>query len=285
MPQLFSFRKGWESENLARYLLHKFSFIANPSTISDDIGCDYYCTTFDIEKSNGHDFLIPINSFTIQIKSSPEIIDITDKIQYLHKLELPYFVGVVDRSELSLTFYSGEFIPPLFSYVGIPKYLELDLLCKGNPYDEYNFSVKLADEKYRMRFPIVTKITATQSDEEFWNCVKIIKNKCLMMYKNIVSKMNEEYIFKFKTDQEGLYNVMGFAGVGSIRHFRNNLIERLGEAFNNLLWILGTNPERFDRREFEIYKRTYLEIREMPQIFGVMPRYIEEYFQNIDRRV
>ena len=46
MPHLASFRKGWESENLARFILYKFCFIANPSTISDDVGIDFFAPFF-----------------------------------------------------------------------------------------------------------------------------------------------------------------------------------------------------------------------------------------------
>src|SRR3989442_3819860 len=48
MGQLYTVRTGWEAERLAHYLLSRFSFVAQPTTISDDVGSDFYCTIFDI---------------------------------------------------------------------------------------------------------------------------------------------------------------------------------------------------------------------------------------------
>ena len=50
---LFSLRRipvrtGWEAERLARHLSSRFSFVAQPTTIADDVGSDFYCTIFDI---------------------------------------------------------------------------------------------------------------------------------------------------------------------------------------------------------------------------------------------
>ena len=50
MAQLYRFRKGWENENLAQYLLSRFSFIARPVSVSDDVGTDFYCTLFQKTK-------------------------------------------------------------------------------------------------------------------------------------------------------------------------------------------------------------------------------------------
>lgn len=115
MAHLLSFRKGWESENIARYILSRFSFIANPSTISDDIGSDYFCTLFKIKSNGRNKFLIPQNFFAIQIKSDKRKIPYSKKIEYLSNLEIPYFIGVVNRQNLSLTIYSGEYIPFAFT--------------------------------------------------------------------------------------------------------------------------------------------------------------------------
>lgn len=127
MAHLGSFRKGWENENLACFILSKFSFISQPVTIADDCGSDFFCTIFQRKKGNGCEYLIPKNSFAIQIKSNYETFDITNKIDYLESLEIPFFVGVADQKELKLSIYSGEYIPILFSYVGLPKKLEIIL--------------------------------------------------------------------------------------------------------------------------------------------------------------
>ena len=46
MPHLLSPRKGWENENLAAYLLSRFSFIVQPSSIADDVGSDFFAGGF-----------------------------------------------------------------------------------------------------------------------------------------------------------------------------------------------------------------------------------------------
>ena len=68
MAHLASFREGWKNENLARFILSKIAFITHPATISDDIGSDFFCTLFQTRAENGHDYLVPKNTFAIQIK-------------------------------------------------------------------------------------------------------------------------------------------------------------------------------------------------------------------------
>ena len=69
MAYLKSFREGWRTEHLARFILSKFAFVAQPISISDDIGSDFICTLFE----NREKYLFPTNSFAIQIKSKGEI--------------------------------------------------------------------------------------------------------------------------------------------------------------------------------------------------------------------
>jgi len=120
MPHLYKFRKGWQSEHLAKYILSKFSFIAEPSTISDDLGSDFFCTLFKVENK---DFLLPQNSFAVQIKSGGEIksqkskFEINNKRDYIRRLEIPFFIGVINKEKLKLIIYSGEYISNYFSLV------------------------------------------------------------------------------------------------------------------------------------------------------------------------
>src|SRR5262245_23710047 len=112
MPQLARTRVGWENEHLATFLLSQIAFVAQPVTISDDIGSDLICTVFESRSSGsnrGGDLLFPRNSFAIQIKTSGGPIDATNKIDYLFHLEIPFLVGIVgaDRSRPTLSIYSG----------------------------------------------------------------------------------------------------------------------------------------------------------------------------------
>jgi hypothetical protein len=62
VAQLGRFRKGWENEHLASFLLSRIAFVANPLTVADDIGSDFFCTLFEV--FNG-DSLFPRNSLAI----------------------------------------------------------------------------------------------------------------------------------------------------------------------------------------------------------------------------
>lgn len=42
MGPLRQTRLGWENEQLAHYLLSRFSFVAHPSTVGDDLGSDFF---------------------------------------------------------------------------------------------------------------------------------------------------------------------------------------------------------------------------------------------------
>jgi hypothetical protein len=47
--------------------LSRFSFVAQPSSVADDLGSDFFCTIFEIVKAaSGHDHLRPLSSFAIQ---------------------------------------------------------------------------------------------------------------------------------------------------------------------------------------------------------------------------
>src|SRR6266481_7893720 len=102
------FRKGWENERLASYLLSRFSFVAQPTSSADDLGSDFFCTIFEIHEVSGNDALMPRISFAIQVKSSVEDVSADNKIEYLMGLELPFFIGVVGQSPPQMRIYSAE---------------------------------------------------------------------------------------------------------------------------------------------------------------------------------
>src|SRR5512143_2102600 len=111
---LLSFRKGWESERLAEYLLSRVSFLARPTTVADDLGLDFFCTLFEEMSRNGHTHLQPRMAVAVQVKSqATSFIDLTDKIDFLLGLELPYFLGIADRAAQTLSLHSGCYLPLL----------------------------------------------------------------------------------------------------------------------------------------------------------------------------
>lgn len=132
MPQLYRPRVGWEGERLAHYLLSRFSFVAQPTTIADDVGSDFYCTIFDITNSEPP-MVEPRASFAIQVKSNADKIEAHNKVQYFHHLEIPFFLGVVDQTTAELKIYSAERLPMMFARYGIPEKLWLRPVADDNP--------------------------------------------------------------------------------------------------------------------------------------------------------
>src|SRR6204780_75138 len=124
MSHLHNVRTGWEGERLAHYLLSRFSFVAQPTTIADDVGSDFYCTIFDIVGSNPS-MVEPRTSFAIQVKSKADTVDAHNKVRYLQHLEIPFFLGIIDQSAAELRVYSAEHFPMMTAVYGYPEKLWL----------------------------------------------------------------------------------------------------------------------------------------------------------------
>jgi hypothetical protein len=254
MPHLASFRKGWESENLARYLLSRFAFISNPVSVSDDIGIDFFGTIFLHQKIGGRQYLLPKNSFSIQIKSSGKEFDVTDKIEFLNDLELPYFIGIINRETVSMRIYSGEFVPFFFTKVGVPLKLKLNLTDTTNTDMKEVFYERITEGSYKLLFPFIIEIEVTDEPNELIRKVREFSELCDVIHRNISSKNMQEYIFEIFRNPDFVYI---FAGSGSEKVFRDNFYKRLAEVFYNLEWIVNNHPETFDLNEFLIYDDVY----------------------------
>jgi hypothetical protein len=100
VPHLYRVRTGWEGEALAHYLLSRFSFVAQPTTIADDTGSDFYCTIFDILNTNPPS-VEPRTSFAIQIKSNARTITAHNKVQSLFIWRFPISLGSLNWRLLS----------------------------------------------------------------------------------------------------------------------------------------------------------------------------------------
>ncbi|MFC1528916.1 hypothetical protein ACFL5B_03310 [Candidatus Latescibacterota bacterium] len=274
--QLYSFREGWQSENLARYILSKFSFIANPVNVSDDIGSDFFCNIFQIYEENGHDYLLPKNAFAIQIKSDSKKIEISNKIKYLESLKIPFFVGVINKNELKLTIYSGEYIPELFS-LKYPEKLEIELCDK---IVEFNYYSKTSDTDFIIKFPKITEITATINREDLKKAIDTLSDLCDRIQRNIATRNNKEYIFYDYDGNEKKVRI--FAGKDSVEVFRRNFYERLAEVFYNLTWIYINDKDKFDYKEFEIYEKLYYKLKDK---FGDLNNLIANNYQELKLKI
>lgn len=256
---LLSFRKGWQSEHFAKYILSKFSFISEPLNISDDIGTDFFCTIFNIKKYeyDKNKYLLAKNSFAIQIKSNKRQFNITNKMDYFKTLEIPFFVGVVDKKNLKLIIYSGEEIVDYFAHDYEAQYDEIlikvfDSIQKKNKY------LQSKDNTFILRFPKVIDININFDYGEEPNKLDNLFKVCDMIQKNISVRKNNGIMFEHYNDNqfEELHTEI-ICNKDSFENYNENLFIRLTEAIFNLLW--ACNNQRFDQNEFKIYKMIFHE--------------------------
>lgn len=258
MAHLWSFRQGWQAENFAKYILSQFCFISHPETIADDVGSDLFCILFERIKTEKNWFLIPKNSFAIQIKSNPgDVVDLSKHIGFLCSLEVPFFIGaVVDKS---LVIYSGEYIPDVLSHRGgMIATLRANLSEKV----EMNRFYVADGNNFLVRFPLVARLDIDSDEQEIDREREKIEDACKLILNNITSRQNMEFIFRHS---EG-WSV--FAGEGSARHFQNNFYLRLAEAFANLGWLAQREMNERLINEFTLYQKFY---RELSQFYTELP--------------
>lgn len=276
MAHLLRFRKGWQNEHIARFILSQFSFVAEPSTVADDIGSDFICTLFKIEEK---EYLVPQSSFTIQIKSNTDRIDITKNYSYFQNLQIPYLVGVVDKDKLTMRVYSGEAIPHFFScYSGKivnDNYRALIRLLESPPHRNHNFidCNDSANECY-LDFPFLVELT---TDEPYKNADALFE-ACKLIQYNISSRSTKSYFYYLY----GWKGVNVYAGKDSATTYRDNYFNRLAEVFLNLEWIYDNNRSGFDYEEFKIHKATY---ENLVKKYGAFDGILENVFLRIDKKI
>ncbi len=258
MSHLLKFRKGWQSEHIAKFILSKFSFIAEPSTVADDLGTDFFCTLFNIQAG---EYLVPQNSFAIQIKSNRKNIPITKKASYIQGLEIPFFVGVVNRKKLTLRIYSGESIPHFFStytdLVTTHHHRAVIKLLEDNDYTNrgHNFiSYDSAKQECYLEFPKIVELNADYDYKADAQKLNELFYVCSLIQFNLSSKMTHSYFYYL----HGHKGVNIYAGKDSAQKYRDNYIRRLAEVFLKLDWLYDNKKAEFDYDEFKIHKSTYL---------------------------
>lgn len=248
MPHLYKIRKGWENEHLAKFILSRFSFIAHPVTIGDDIGSDFFCTLFEKEKIKKNIFLIPKNSFAIQIKSNNnKITNITTN--FIEKLEIPFFVGVINQDKTELEFFSGEYFSEMISSIKNYRKLEIKLTDDNieQPYLSDN-----SKKKMRIYFPKRLSININDSEEELDKNVTKLSSLCSHIQTNISTSKNKSYVFtRFHEPNKYIIST----GKDSFKTFRENISIALAEAFANLEWAKksGNNLNKI-QLEYKIYE-------------------------------
>lgn len=278
MPHLAVPRKGWENERLAAFLLSQIAFVAHPMSVADDVGSDFFCTIFEPTEQNGTQLLFPLNSFAVQINSSRKDMDVTNKINYLRRLELPFFLGVIHRSDLSLCLYSGEYLPMMFSKCGRPHRLKL------SPTND----VRLAHRKpfacsdgsrCTLNLPLVGKIVVGDTGDTLSRNRSGLRRLCSRMHSNISTWKLDEYVFRLSSHRA----VQIMAGSRSAKTFRHNFYLRLAEVFYNLEWLLRNQSSDFNPDEFKMYERMYKDMiksrSDLPNVVSKMYEHLKELVQ------
>jgi hypothetical protein len=271
MPHLLATRKGWENERLASYLLSRFSFVAQPSSVADDLGSDFFCTLFEIVKlESGRDGLSPLSSFAIQVKSSADEIRMDNKIDYLQRLELPFFIGVASQSPATMTIYSAEILPYLFSLFGIPDKLSLRLVDQSgadvnHPFDD----LRPQNRGIRLLCPAVVTIRVTDDRSTLGAAVETLHKICVRTNHNIAARASQEHIYELDGEH---FQIL--SGPGSAMHFRMNFIKRLGEVFKNLDHILGDGPtDEAWLAEFQAFDSLYQKLKTLER-YVPLPQFV-----------
>lgn len=274
MPHLLTPRKGWENERLAAYLLSRFSFVAQPSSIGDDLGSDFFCTVFKIVDASGRDALLPKSSFAIQVKSSASEVSVDNKVDYLVGLELPFFIGFVKQSPPEMNIHSAEMLPLLFSERGKPDRLWLVPVAES-VFDPDNYFEVVGNQQVRLRCPMVVTLTTDDDQSTLAPKVDTLLSVCSRARSNIATRVSEEHIYD--VDGKGRYRIM--AGSGSVRHFQSNFVKRLGEYFQNLQWILNAQPDKFSINEFQLFESFY---HNLEKLYGrPLPEYVSKPYKDL----
>jgi hypothetical protein len=266
MPHLHNRRKGWQSEILAMFLLYDFAFVFQPAGVADDIGIDFICTFFSKDRIDKYLALIPKFSVAIQVKSNKKRYSLQKWLPHLAGLDIPFFVGLADRREKTITLYSGEYLTHFLALKGHTDDLTNKVhdvmvdYCERGSFDPMNGWLEDAKEgKYFLRFPRVGEITDKMDKGAVGLLVDELKDIAGMMRKNIASTKNDRFALKvYKSLTPNVYT-----GRGSAVAFERNFQEGLAEVFWNLGHLYETwldNQPRI-RQIFPHYEIIYQEFK------------------------
>lgn len=285
MGHLRQTRRGWENERLASFLLSKIAFVAQPLSIADDAGSDFFCTMFKVRQKGKHEELSPIQSFAIQIKSSKRAVFAKD-IDYYLTLDLPYFIGIVQDNELALDIYSAENLPMALALHGDGR----DSTSSKEPFvvrfdpigGHKEKRVEITRESYSsigrtrskptlmLKCPFIVRLTV----QNFREVSDKLVNICTRAIGNISSRRTDHHCYEFMGEEEPLI----YAGGGSYEHFRANFYKRLTEVFGNLRWVKERGgPERPPSNEAALYIRIYRLLANDNAI--TLPPYLQNSFE------
>jgi len=259
MPHLYSFRQGWQSENIANAILSEFSFVSQPTNVSNDIGIDFFCTLFKIVRHNQTNQLYPKLTISIQIKSSRKKVNLSKQITGLEDFRLPYFIGVVSKAQKALTLFSGEALPYFYSkyssaQVTKPVYAKLE----DNRVNPRNMVNETATE-IEIIFPRVCRITIMDKYFQTPTLIDDLLRVASIIQGNISSTVLKEFYF-LTPDVPQLEYIL--ANSKALPHFRLNFVRRLGE-YLAMLDIVRANLPAGNAQMQQLYQTEEQEILDL----------------------
>jgi hypothetical protein len=270
--QLATPHKGWENEHLATFLLSRIAFVASPITVADDIGTDIFCTLFEVAKHKGRDVLLPRSSIAVQIKSNMDAVDVASKLDYLHRLEVPYYLGVVDQKQLTLALFSARFLPAFLSWQ--PHAAQLLL----TPVDEFQENYRTTEHNDKGVYTLLCHKVATLNAHDDASAIAqsaaAIRDDSKAALQAIASRLNQEYVYEIPG------RVEVFAGPGSAETFRHSFFKRLAEAYFNLSFLLD-NKHPASEAEMDAFIAVADELRRAGR---PVPEYVMQFREGLQNR-
>jgi len=258
-------------------LLSRIAFIAQPISIGEDFGIDFTCTLFErrISEDKRSQELCAQTSFALQIKTGRiGRISKRDKIEYLSTMGLPYFLGLLEEEQGSLSIYSGEILPIFFAMRGIDRIGALTL----KPVDEMprwgEYWKETKRGHFHLKLPHVLTSEMDDSEDTRRHQFETFHMLCELIRYNISARNNNEHIYEVRSPKL----VVNVCGKGSARHFRTNFSLRLAAAFSNLVWIGQKDRKHFNQSELEAFAGTYIKVKRfLPNDHGL--RILEKTYQ------
>ena len=160
--------------------------------------------------------------------------------------------------------------------------LQIRLTERGDEYKIDNYFEEVEPNSYILHFPFVTEIFAHENLNDIKNKVSMIQVLCSTIQSNISSKRNHEYIFTIfgkKSPQSFM-----FAGTGSVDTFRENVKNRITEAFYNLNWLYDINPMYLDLDEYKMYKDFYDKLEKLDK-YKPLPKFLVDTHKILEAKI
>jgi hypothetical protein len=185
-------------------------------------------------------------------------------------------VGIVDQKNIKLSIYSGEYVPILYSNIGVPRRLALSL--EDGPVSFESYRQSKSNTEHVLRMPHVLDLEGQEDRSKVDVKAQQLLQLCSRIHRNISSKANHEYLFELADGSR-----KPIAGIGSADYFRGNFYNRLTEVFCNLSWLYRRQPHNFRMEEYEVYDRFYLELKNVVPV--PFPPHLENEYQALKQRL